>query len=203
MKEKNRTVLYVRVSTNKQEAFNQISALLDYAKSKDYHVLGSYTDIISGKETSRPQFDLMFFEARNHRRFNHLLFWDLSRFSRAGTMFTLQKLKELENLGVTWESFQEPYFNNIGEFKEVVLSIMSTIAKIERKKISERTKAGLVHAKNVGKRGKDEKPRKRRSDRGLKRGVKKTNMNYLQKIRKDKELKTNLFSEDLDGEKND
>ena len=52
---------------------------------------------------------------------------------------------------------------------------MATLAKIEREKISERTKAGLKNAKNVGKRGKDKKPRKQRKDKGIKRGVYKTN----------------------------
>ena len=187
--------LYIRVSTDKQEANNQLVQLISYCEKKEYNIINAYTDIISGKETRRPQFDLMFFEA-HQRMFDLVLFWDLSRFSRAGTLFTLQKLKELENIGVNWESFQEPYFNSIGEFKDVVLSILATVAKIERQKISERTKAGLANAKNVGKRGKDDKPRKRRSDRGLKRGIKKTNMNYLQKIRKDKQLKTDVFKHD-------
>jgi putative DNA-invertase from lambdoid prophage Rac len=74
----------------------------------------------------------------------------------------LQKLKELENLKIDWESYQEPYFRSAGQFKDVVLSIISTIAKIEREKISERTKAGLKRAKNVGKRGRDKKPRNRK-----------------------------------------
>jgi DNA invertase Pin-like site-specific DNA recombinase len=94
-------------------------------------------------------------------------------------LFTLQKLKELENLGIGWESYQEPYFNSIGEFKDVVLSIMATLAKIERERLSERTKAGLNNSKKrhlVGKRGKDRKPRVRRADRGLKR-IKKGGIN--------------------------
>ena len=181
-----KVVLYVRVSTDKQEAYNQVEALSEYAEKKNYNIVKCYIDVISGKETSRPQFDLMFFEARNHRSFDLVLFWDLSRFSRAGTLFTLQKLKELENLGINWESYQEPYFNSVGEFKDVVLSILSTVAKIERQKISERTKAGLKNAKNVGKRGKDKRPRKIRKDRGLKRGVQKSNLDYLKEIRKNK-----------------
>ena len=60
---------------------------------------------------------------------------------------------------------------------------MATLAKIERERISERTKAGLAKAKNVGKRGKDKKPRKWRSDKGIKRGVAKTNLEYLKELR--------------------
>jgi len=75
----------------------------------------------------------------------------LDRFSRSGTLFTLQGLRELQNLNITYESFQEPYLSSIGEFSDVVISILSTIAKIENQRISERTKAGLERAKMEGK----------------------------------------------------
>jgi len=153
-----KVALYARVSTDKQELENQLTQLREYAKKSNYEVYKEYTDIISGKENSRPSYDEMFWDAHK-KLFNLVLFWDLSRFSRAGTLYTLQKLKELENLGIDWESYQEPYFKSVGQFKDVVLSIISTVAKIEREKISERTKAGLKKAKNVGKRGKDHKPR--------------------------------------------
>ncbi len=167
--------IYVRVSTSKQEANNQLIQLREYCNKSNYTIFNEYIDVISGKETSRPQYDLMFSDAHK-KLFDLVLFWDLSRFSRSGTLFTLQKLKELENLGIEWESYQEPYFKSIGDFKDVVLSIISTLAKIEREKISERTKAGLyVNVKlkdKVGKRGRDKGRRKSRSDIGIKRGVK-------------------------------
>ena len=162
--------IYIRVSTKSQEGENQEFQLKEYCEKKGYEIFEVYWDVISGKETSRPAFDKMFYDAHKGL-FDLVLFWDLSRFSRAGTLFTLKKLKELENVGVSWESYKEPYFNSVGEFKDVVLSIMSTLAKIERERISERTKAGLRNAKNVGKRGKDKKRRKSRSDKGLKRVV--------------------------------
>lgn len=156
--------LYVRVSTNKQEADNQLISLREYCNKSSYKIIKEYVDIISGKELSRPAYDLMFQEAHK-KMFDIVLFWDLSRFSRAGTLFTLQKLKELENLGIDWESYHEPYFKSVGQFKDVVLSIIATIAKIEREKISERTKAGMDRARRagakIGKRGKDKKPRAR------------------------------------------
>ncbi len=170
-----KTVLYVRVSTGKQEAENQLIQLRDYCKKQGHKIEHEFVDVISGKETSRPAYDQMFNCARK-RLFDMVLFWDISRFSRAGTLHTLQKLKELENLGIAWHSYQDAYLSSLGDFKDVVLSILSTLAKIERDKISERTKAGLQRSKKkhlIGKRGKDNKPRKRRSDRGLKRSIKK------------------------------
>jgi DNA invertase Pin-like site-specific DNA recombinase len=166
-----RIAIYVRVSTGKQEVENQLIQLREYCKKSNYEIFNEYVDVISGKENSRPAYDKMFQDAHK-RLFNLVLFWDLSRFSRAGTLYTLQKLKELENLGINWESYQESYFKSIGQFKDVILSVISTVAKIEREKISERTKAGLQRTKNkdkIGKRGKDKRPRKVRKDRGLKR----------------------------------
>ena len=154
--------VYVRVSTDMQELDNQLIALRSFAKAKGYEVYQEYYDIISGKETIRDGYDKMFIDAHK-RLFEGLIFWDLSRFSRAGTLHTLQKLKELENCGVFWVSYQEPYLSSVGDFKDVVLSVLSTLAKIEREKISERTKAGLLRRKlqggGIGKRGSDKKPR--------------------------------------------
>jgi len=137
-----KVAIYCRVSTTQQETENQLIQLREYCNKNNYEVFREYIDIISGKEKSRPSYDRMFKDAHK-RLFDLVLFWDLSRFSRAGTLFTLQKLKELENLGIDWESYQEPYFKSIGQFKDVVLSIMATLAKMERERISERTKAGL------------------------------------------------------------
>lgn len=185
LEKKQNVAIYVRVSTDKQEALNQLIQLRDYATKSNYKIFNEYIDVISGKENSRPNYDLMFKHA-HMKYFDIVLFWDLSRFSRSGTLFTLQKLKELENIGIDFISFQEPYINTLGHFKDVAISMLSSVAKIEREKISQRTKAGLERArqqgKQIGKRGKDKKPRKIRADRGIKRGISK-NMKTLLKIR--------------------
>ena len=167
-----KVAIYVRVSTQTQEVKNQELELTKYCGKKSYEIYKIYSDVMSGKEESRPAFDRLFQDARE-RRFDLVLFWALDRFSRGGTLFTLQRLKELENLNIDWESYTEPYFKSIGDFRDVVLSIMATLAKVEREKLSRRTKAGLQASKKrhlVGKRGRDKKRRKSRSDRGIKRG---------------------------------
>jgi len=145
-----KVAIYVRVSTAGQELDNQLLQLNEYAKKSDWEIYNFYQDVISGKEDKRPAFDNLFSDAHK-KLFDVVLFWDISRFSRSGTLFTLQKLKELENLGIEWHSYQDKYFSSLGEFKDVVISIMATLAKIERQKISERTKAGLQRAKSQGK----------------------------------------------------
>lgn len=171
-----KVVLYIRVSTDKQEVENQALQLRDYCVKMGYTIVKEYVDVISGKETSRPAFDRMFNDSKT-RSFDMVIFWDLSRFSRSGTLFTLQKLRELDNLGVGWHSYQDAYLSSLGDFKDVVLSILSTLAKIEREKISERTKAGLERARLRGsklgrpKGARDKKPRRSDGYRGLQKGV--------------------------------
>ena len=161
-----RVAIYCRVSTDKQEAENQLLALREYTKRVGWTTHKEYVDIISGAENSRPAFNLMFEDAHK-KLFDVVLFWDISRFSRSGTLYTLQKLEELDNLGIQWHSYQEAYFSTAGQFKDAIISIMATLAKIQREQISERTKAGLARARaagaQIGKRGRDKRRRKRRT----------------------------------------
>jgi DNA invertase Pin-like site-specific DNA recombinase len=146
-----KVAVYVRVSTDKQELENQLLQLREYAKKSNWEIYKEYTETISGKENSRPQFDAMFKDAHK-KLFQVVLFWAMDRFSRSGTLFTLQKLKELNNLGIAWHSYQDQYFSSVDEtWRDVLISIMSTLAKMEREKISQRTKAGLERVKAKGK----------------------------------------------------
>ena len=66
-------------------------------------------------------------------------------------MVTLQYLQKLTSYGVNWKSFMEQYLDSVGIFKDAIISIMATLAKQERVKISERTLAGLEVARAKGK----------------------------------------------------
>lgn len=144
-----KVAVYCRVSTEEQELSNQINILEEYCKKQDFEVFKVYTDVISGKEEKRPGFNQMFEDAHK-LLFDMVLFWALDRFSRSGTLFTLQRLNELTKLGIKWHSYQEPYFSSLGEFGDIVISVMSTLAKIERQRISERTRVGLERTRKRG-----------------------------------------------------
>lgn len=145
-----KVAIYIRVSTEKQELKNQELQLVNYAKKSEWEIYNIYQDVISGKETKRPAFDNLFIDSKK-KLFDIVLFWDLSRFSRAGTYHTLMKLKELDNSKIKWHSYNEPYISSLGEFSDIVIAVLSSIAKAEREKISQRTKAGLERAKKQGK----------------------------------------------------
>jgi DNA invertase Pin-like site-specific DNA recombinase len=87
-----------------------------------------------------------------HRRFDLLLFLSLDRFTREGVLETLTHLNRLTGAGVDYRSFTEPYFDSCGIFKDAVISILATIAKQERVRLSERVQAGLARARSRGKR---------------------------------------------------
>lgn len=145
--------IYVRVSTTDQELENQIRDLTAYSLKNNWEIYNTYSDVVTGQETredKRPGFNNLFKDAHK-KLFDIVLFWDLSLFSRAGTLYILQKLQELKNLNIDWVSYQESYFSSLGQFSNVFISIMSTLAKIEREKISERTKSGLRRAIAEGK----------------------------------------------------
>jgi len=144
-----KVAIYLRVSTREQHGENQLLQLKNYCEKSGHEVFNIYNDVISGKETSRPAFDQLFIDAHK-KLFDLVLFWDFYRFSRAGVYHTLMKLKELDNLSIVWKSYSEPYLDSAGQFKDVVISILATVAKAEREKISQRTKAGLERKKKEG-----------------------------------------------------
>lgn len=147
-----RVALYARVSKDdgKQDTENQLHELREFAARSGWHVVAEYIDKASGKTAERPQFKVMFADA-SKRKFDLVLFWALDRFSREGTLETLQHLQRLSNWGVNWRSYQEAYIDSAGPLRDVVISLMATIAKQERIRISERTRAGLHRARRAGK----------------------------------------------------
>jgi DNA invertase Pin-like site-specific DNA recombinase len=78
------------------------------------------------------------------------LFWALDRLSREGVLETLQHLNRLTGYGVGYRSFTEQYFDSCGIFKDAVISIIATVAKQERVRLSERVKAGLDRTRARG-----------------------------------------------------
>jgi DNA invertase Pin-like site-specific DNA recombinase len=113
-------------------------------------VVVEYVDQITGKHSDRAEFNRMFQDA-SQRKFDVLLFWSLDRLSREGALETLQHLNRLTGYGVQWRSLTEQYLDSTGIFRDAVISILAVVAKQERVRLSERTKAGLERARKEGK----------------------------------------------------
>jgi DNA invertase Pin-like site-specific DNA recombinase len=143
--------IYGRVSTRDrgQETENQLAQLRTFAATQGWTVFREYIDHESGAHDSRPQFQQMFKDG-SQRKFDTVVFWSLDRLSREGVLATLQHLQRLTSYGIGYRSFTEQYLDSCGIFKDVVVGILATVAKQERVRISERTKAGLATARARG-----------------------------------------------------
>ncbi len=143
--------LYARVSTKDkgQETENQLVQLREFAAKQNWQITLEYIDRETGGTSDRVQFQAMFADA-NRRKFDLVLFWSLDRLSREGVLETLQHLNRLTACGVGYKSFTEQYLDSCGIFKDAVIGILAVIAKQERVRLSERTKAGLAIARSKG-----------------------------------------------------
>ena len=146
-----KVAIYARISTtNKgQDADNQMEVLREYSQKMSYKICGEYIDEVSGGTADRPSFKQMFSDA-SKRKFDLVLFWSLDRFSREGTRATIHYMEQLESYGVNFKSYTEQYIDSCGIFKDVVISLLSTLAKQEKIRISERVKAGLARSSKKG-----------------------------------------------------
>jgi len=153
-----RVALYARVSLDEsyddkrfQDVENQLVPLRDFCKAMGWEVVKEYTDRMSGANPARPSFREMMNDALM-RRFSGIVIWKLDRFSREGVIPTMSYIKQLKDRGLWLRSMTESWLDTSQEgITDMVLAIMSWAAAEERKKISERTKAGMARKKAQGK----------------------------------------------------
>jgi DNA invertase Pin-like site-specific DNA recombinase len=152
-----KVALYARVS--KDEAFNderfqnpenQLQPLREFCKAMQWEVIAEYVDRMSGASSARPQFRQMLQDAML-RRFSGIVTWKLDRFSREGVINTMAYIKQLKERGIWLKSMTEGWLDTSQEgVTEMVLAVMAWAAAEERKKISERTKAGIARRRAIG-----------------------------------------------------
>jgi len=118
----------------------------------DYDIYDEYVDIVSGGSPNRPEFNRMMADA-SKRKFDMLLFFALDRLTREGARKTIQYLQMLDDYGIIYKSYTEQYIDSSGIFKDVIIALLSTLAKQERIRISERVKVGLERSRKQGKIG--------------------------------------------------
>ena len=147
-----RCVIYSRVSTEEQNTDNQIKELREYAKRQEWSIVEIISDVCSGGKSASERGGLKkVFQIARQKKCDVVLFWSLDRFSREGSRQTLNYLTKLDNYKVKWHSYTEEYISSLGVFADAIISLMACLAKQERIRISERTKAGLARVKQQGK----------------------------------------------------
>lgn len=149
-----RVCFYARVSTDKDEQLhslsNQISFFKDYiSKVPNWQFIGSYIDEgISGTSVNkREEFLRMIKDAKKHK-FDLILTKEISRFSRS-TLDSIKYTQELLQDGVG-VYFLNDNINTILPDSELRLTIMSSIAQDEVRKLSERVSFGMKRSIDSG-----------------------------------------------------
>jgi len=151
----NRVAVYARVSTEDkgQTPDNQLLQLRAWCERMGYPITREYVEHENGGKgvEYRKQLAAMFADAAR-REFDLLLVWSLDRFSREGMATTVAYLQRLGLHGVAFRSFTEEHLSTGNELvRNILLATLASLAKLEREKISQRTKAGLERARAKGK----------------------------------------------------
>lgn len=141
-----KVTFYARVSSEKDEQLNSLDNQIGYyenmiQKNSNWSYIPGYIDEgISGiNTTKREQFNKMIQDAKQGK-FDLIITKEISRFAR-NTLDSLTYTRQLLNEGVC-VYFQNDNINTIEPDSELRLTIMSSIAQDELRKLSERIKFG-------------------------------------------------------------
>lgn len=151
--------LYARVSLEEgnkedrryQEPENQLVPLREWANKMGWEIINEYVDRGSGADANRTQFKQMLQDAMM-LRFNNILVWKWDRFTREPIFTAIGRIQKLRERGIGIKSLTETWLDTDKDnpMGDIVLAIMSWAGAEERRKISERTKAGIQRRKNIG-----------------------------------------------------
>lgn len=149
-----RVVYYARVSTDKDEQIHSLSAQKEHfeelvRRNPDWTLVSGYIDegISATTVKNRENFLNMINDAKLHK-FDLILTKEISRFAR-NTIDSLYYTQELLRCGVG-VIFESDSINTLDSDAELRLTIMSSIAQDETRKISERVKFGFLESIKKG-----------------------------------------------------
>jgi DNA invertase Pin-like site-specific DNA recombinase len=132
-----RAGLYARVSTNDQQTLAMQNRAM-----RDYAIRRGWTIALQVREKV--------LEAARRREIDVVLVWRLDRWGRSVTDL-LATLQELEYVGVGFVSLTEA-LDLTTPAGRAMAGLLAIFAEFEREILRERTRAGLAHAREKGKR---------------------------------------------------
>jgi putative DNA-invertase from lambdoid prophage Rac len=144
-----RAGLYARVSTNDQQTLAmQNRAMREYAVRRGWTITLQVREVNSGETRREAREKLL--EAARRRDIDVVLVWRLDRWGRSVTDL-LATLQELQHLGVGFVSLTET-LDLTTPAGRAMAALLAVFAEFEREILRERTRAGLAHARQNGKR---------------------------------------------------
>jgi DNA invertase Pin-like site-specific DNA recombinase len=139
--------LYARVSTADQNCGLQLDDLRRFADQR-FGLVYEYVDVgVSGAQRNRPQLDALMKDARK-RRFDVVLVWKFDRFARS-VKHLVDSLEEFRAMGIDFISYTEGV-DTTTPTGQLLFHIVGAVAQFERDLIAERVRAGIAHAKAMG-----------------------------------------------------
>lgn len=162
-------VIYLRVSSTEQSTANQLPALAHWVKDRGYELVQTYQESESAWRAGRQKELARLLRELPRRKIDILLVWSLDRLSRAGIPAIFTIIDKFKSHGVQVVSYQEPWTEQAGPMADLLFAICAWVAEFESKRLSERTKAGLVRARAAGRilgRPQGSRDRKKRQVRG-------------------------------------
>jgi DNA invertase Pin-like site-specific DNA recombinase len=140
--------LYARVSTLDQNCEVQLQDLRRYAGQR-FAQYREYIDVgVSGAQRHRPQLDMLMKDAHK-RLFDVVLVWKFDRFARS-LKHLIESLSEFSSLGIDFASYTEGV-DTTTPSGQLLFHIVGAVAQFERDLIAERVRAGMAHARSLGK----------------------------------------------------
>ena len=149
-----RVTYYARVSTDKDEQLHSLKAQIDYytefikANPNWVFVPGYIDEGISGTSVTKRESFMQMMDDAELRKFDFVITKEISRFSR-NTVDSIQYTQKLLSYGIG-VFFQSDNINTLLPDSELRLTIMSSIAQDEVRKLSERVKFGFKRAIEKG-----------------------------------------------------
>jgi DNA invertase Pin-like site-specific DNA recombinase len=141
--------LYARVSTDDQQTLPmQSRAMREYAARRGWTIAMQIREVGSGAAQRQAREKLL--EAAPRREIDVVLVWRLDRWGRSVTGL-LATLQEPEHLGVGFVSLTEA-LDLTTPAGRAMAGLLAVFAAFEREILAERTRAGLAHARQNGKR---------------------------------------------------
>jgi DNA invertase Pin-like site-specific DNA recombinase len=138
--------LYIRVSTDRQAAENQVAELRQLAAARGFEPV-IYEEVESAAK-ARPVLDKLLADARGGR-VRAILVWALDRLHRS-MIGSIQTVLECDRIGVPVVSLREPWLDTSGPVRPLLVAIFGWVAEQERARLIERTKAGIERARRHG-----------------------------------------------------
>jgi DNA invertase Pin-like site-specific DNA recombinase len=146
-----KAIIYIRtLTTNKKQSFKaQIKQLKEYAQVRKFEIVDVLIDDARTTLEESNGYQTIFKLAEAHT-IDVILVWQYNWFVQS-TKKLIQSLKEFQNLGIDFISYQDNIDTTSKQGKSI-FKVISSLAKFENHLIGDRVRAGMVRAKSEGKR---------------------------------------------------